>query len=109
MERFENPVFRLGFARTVTHYWGNGHFLGEGNDEGVVLRDAPLLKDVPGTLVQGSLDLGNLLGTVATAPRLARQRVGRRRRDRTRDGHAGDDGGAGGGDGPVRPPAAEPC
>jgi proline iminopeptidase len=64
VERFENPVFRLGFARTVTHYWGNGHFLGEGNDEGVVLRDAPLLKDVPGTLVQGSLDLGNLLGTV---------------------------------------------
>ncbi|MEU6355593.1 prolyl aminopeptidase [Streptomyces sp. NPDC047072] len=62
--RYEDPVFRQGFARTVTHYWGNGHFLGEGNDEGVVLRDAPLLKDIPGTLVQGSLDLGNLLGTV---------------------------------------------
>ncbi|MFJ3211210.1 prolyl aminopeptidase [Streptomyces flaveolus] len=62
--RFQDPVFRLGFARTVTHYWGNDHFLGEGNDEGVVLRDAHLLKGIPGTLVQGSLDFGNLLGIV---------------------------------------------
>ncbi|MGV9391506.1 prolyl aminopeptidase [Streptomyces olivaceus] len=62
--RYEDPDFRLGFARTVTHYWGNDHFLGEDNDEGVVLRDAPLLKGVPGTLVQGSLDFGNLLGIV---------------------------------------------
>ncbi|MER6420286.1 prolyl aminopeptidase [Streptomyces sp. NPDC001137] len=62
--RFEDPEFRMGFARTVTHYWGNDCFFGEGNDEGVVLRDAPLLKDIPGTLVQGSLDFGNLLGTV---------------------------------------------
>ncbi|MDH6626959.1 proline iminopeptidase [Streptomyces sp. LBL] len=64
VERFEDPAFRLGFARTVTHYFGNDHFLGEGNGEGVVLRDAALLKDIPGTLVQGSLDLGNLLGIV---------------------------------------------
>lgn len=61
VERFEDPVFRMGFARTVTHYWGNGHFL---DGEGAVLRDAHLLKGVPGTLVQGSLDFGNLLGTV---------------------------------------------
>ncbi len=68
VERFRDPAFRLGFARTVTHYWGNGHFLDEGegrdNDRGVVLRDAHLLKGIPGTLVQGSLDLGNLLGVV---------------------------------------------
>jgi proline iminopeptidase len=62
--RYEDPVFRYGFARTVTHYWGNGHFLGEGDAEGVVLRDAPLLRGIPGTLVQGSLDPGNLLGIV---------------------------------------------
>ncbi|MEV7884833.1 prolyl aminopeptidase [Streptomyces sp. NPDC002817] len=61
VERFEDPEFRMGFARTVTHYWGNGHFLGA--DE-AVLRDAPLLKGVPGTLVQGSLDFGNLAGIV---------------------------------------------
>jgi proline iminopeptidase len=64
VRRFEAPAFRLAFARTVTHYFGNDHFLGEGNDEGVVLRDAALLKDIPGTLVQGSLDFGNLLGIV---------------------------------------------
>ncbi|WP_037668672.1 prolyl aminopeptidase [Streptomyces griseus] len=64
VERFEDPVFRMAFARTVTHYFGNDHFMGEGNDEGVVLRDAPALKDVPGTLVQGGLDFGNLLGIV---------------------------------------------
>ncbi|MGQ5604764.1 prolyl aminopeptidase [Streptomyces sp. EKS3.2] len=70
--RYRHPEFRRGFARTVTHYWGNGHFLGEGegegegdgDDEGVVLRDAHLLKGIPGTLVQGSLDFGNLLGIV---------------------------------------------
>jgi proline iminopeptidase len=73
VERYENPVFRMGFARTVTHYWGNGHFLGDdgddgdgggGGEEGVVLRDAHLLKGIPGTLVQGGLDFGNLLGIV---------------------------------------------
>jgi proline iminopeptidase len=64
VERFEDPAFRMGFARTVTHYFGNDHFMGEGNDEGVVLRDAHLLKDIPGTLVQGSLDFGNLIGIV---------------------------------------------
>jgi proline iminopeptidase len=62
--RYEDPVFRAAFARIVTHYFSNGHFLGPGNEEGVILRDAPLLKGIPGTLVQGSLDLGNLLGTV---------------------------------------------
>jgi len=64
--RFQDPVFRRGFARTVTHYWGNDHFLGDGGagDAEVVLRDAHLLEGVPGTLVQGSLDFGNLLGIV---------------------------------------------
>ncbi|MFE1312804.1 prolyl aminopeptidase [Streptomyces sp. NPDC058755] len=62
--RFEDPVYRMGFARTVTHYWGNDHFLGEEGDGGVVLRHAHLLAGIPGTLVQGSLDFGNLLGIV---------------------------------------------
>ncbi|MET9078792.1 prolyl aminopeptidase [Streptomyces sp. NPDC004232] len=69
--RYEDPVFRMGFARTVTHYWGNGHFLGGGagggeavSGDGVILRDAHLLKGIPGTLVQGELDFGNLLGIV---------------------------------------------
>ncbi|WP_328222771.1 prolyl aminopeptidase [Streptomyces sp. NBC_00104] len=62
--RYEDPVFRYSFARTVTHYWGNGHFFGEGGDDGAVLRDASRLNGIPGTLVQGSLDPGNLLGIV---------------------------------------------
>ncbi|MFJ6567177.1 prolyl aminopeptidase [Streptomyces sp. NPDC091292] len=58
--RYEDAVFRAGFARTVAHYFAHDHFLGE---DGVVLRDAPRLGGIPGTLVQGSLDFGNLLGT----------------------------------------------
>jgi proline iminopeptidase len=58
--RFEDPAFRAAFARIVTHYFAHDHWLG---GDGVILRDAPLLTGVPGTIVQGSLDFGNLLGT----------------------------------------------
>ncbi|WP_399924038.1 prolyl aminopeptidase [Streptomyces kanamyceticus] len=57
--RYEDAVFRAGFARTVTHYFAHDHWLG--GDE-VVLRDAPSLAGIPGVMVQGSLDFGNLLG-----------------------------------------------
>ncbi|MER5298368.1 prolyl aminopeptidase [Streptomyces lasiicapitis] len=57
--RYEDPVFRAGFARTVTHYFSQGHFLGE---DGVVLRDAGALRGIPGVVVQGALDFGNLVG-----------------------------------------------
>ncbi|MET9497530.1 prolyl aminopeptidase [Streptomyces sp. NPDC006552] len=57
--RYQDPAFRYGFARTVTHYWSQDHFLG-GPD--TVLRDLHLLDGVPAALVQGSLDFGNLLG-----------------------------------------------
>jgi proline iminopeptidase len=63
IDRYEDPAFRMAFARTVTHYFASDHFMGEGNDEGVVLRDAPMLEGIPGILVQGRLDFGNLLGT----------------------------------------------
>lgn len=56
---FEDPDFRMAFARIVTHYWRNGSWL----EEGAVLRDAGTLAGIPGVIVQGSLDLGNLLGT----------------------------------------------
>ncbi|AEY93549.1 aminopeptidase [Streptomyces hygroscopicus subsp. jinggangensis 5008] len=53
VDRFQDPVFRQGFSRTVTHYWGNGRFLGgDGGSaaerDGVVLRDAHRLKGIPG-------------------------------------------------------------
>jgi proline iminopeptidase len=57
--RFDDPDYRMAFARIVTHYFRTGSWL----DEGVVLRDAHRLADIPGILVEGSLDLGNLIGT----------------------------------------------
>jgi proline iminopeptidase len=58
-ERFEDRAFRFAFARTVTHYWSHGSWLAEG----VVLREAGKLAGIPGVVVQGALDLGNLIGT----------------------------------------------
>jgi proline iminopeptidase len=58
--RYEDPAFRYAFARIVTHYFSHDHWL---DDDGAILRDAHLLAGIPGTVVQGSLDLGNLLGT----------------------------------------------
>jgi proline iminopeptidase len=58
--RYDDPVFRLAFARLVTHYWSNDHFL---QPDGVLLTAASRLGAVPGTLIQGALDLTNLVGT----------------------------------------------
>ncbi len=57
--RYQVSEFRLAFARIVTHYWHHGSWL----EEGIVLREAGRLAGIPGVLVQGALDLGNLLGT----------------------------------------------
>ncbi|GAA2840581.1 prolyl aminopeptidase [Crossiella cryophila] len=57
--RFRDPRFRLGFARLVTHYWANGSFLADG----IALREAGKLAGIPAVLVQGTMDLSNLLGT----------------------------------------------
>jgi len=57
--RYDPPEFRLAFARLVTHYWSRGSWL----EEGVVLREAGRLAGIPGVIVQGVLDVNNLLGT----------------------------------------------
>ncbi|MDB1086671.1 prolyl aminopeptidase [Streptomyces sp. ACA25] len=57
--RYQDPAFRMAFARLVTHYWSHGSWL----EEGIVLREAGRLAGIPGVIVQGTLDLGNLLGT----------------------------------------------
>jgi proline iminopeptidase len=57
--RYERHEFRLAFARIVTHYWSHGSWL----EDGVLLRHAAALAGIPGIIVQGSLDPGNLLGT----------------------------------------------
>ncbi|CAN5506551.1 prolyl aminopeptidase [soil metagenome] len=56
---FADPAHRMAFVRLVTHVWAHGSWL----EEGAVLRDAGRLSGIPGVLVQGSLDLGNLIGT----------------------------------------------
>jgi proline iminopeptidase len=51
--RYQDPAFRMGFARLVTHYWGHGAWL----DEGILLREAGRLRGIPGALVHGRLDI----------------------------------------------------
>jgi proline iminopeptidase len=56
--RYDDARFRLAFSRIVTHYWRHGSWL-----EDTVLQGMHRLSDLPGAIVQGSLDLSNLLGT----------------------------------------------
>lgn len=57
--RFEDPAFRLRFARLVTHYWRHACFLGE--DE--VLRRAGELEGTAVELVHGRYDVSSPLAT----------------------------------------------
>jgi proline iminopeptidase len=51
--RYDDPVFRMRFARLVTHYWSHAAWL----DEGVLLREAGKLAGIPGVLIHGRLDV----------------------------------------------------
>ncbi len=51
--RYQDPVFRMVFARLVTHYWRHAAWL----PEGVLLREAQRLAGIPGVLVHGRLDV----------------------------------------------------
>lgn len=51
--RYDDPRFRLAFARPVTHYFANRLFF----DDGVLLAGAAALGDIPAALVHGGLDL----------------------------------------------------
>lgn len=51
--RYENPAFRMRFARLVTHYWRHAAWI----EEGILLRGATKLAGIPGVLVQGRLDV----------------------------------------------------
>ncbi|WP_405506531.1 prolyl aminopeptidase [Streptomyces purpurascens] len=51
--RYEDPRFRLRFARLVTHYWRHAGFL----EDGALLRGAGKLAGIPGVMVHGRLDI----------------------------------------------------
>jgi proline iminopeptidase len=51
--RYREPVFRMAFARLVTHYWRHAAWL----EDGVLQREAKTLAGIPGVLVQGRLDV----------------------------------------------------
>jgi proline iminopeptidase len=82
--RFEDPEFRMRFARLVTHYWRNAAFL----EDNQLVRDAPTLDGIPGVLIHGRYDVS---GPLETAWRLSKKWSTSRL-------HVLDDAGHGGGD-----------
>jgi proline iminopeptidase len=57
--RYQEPAFRLGFARLVTHYWRHRAWL----EDRALVRDVSRLKGIPGILIHGRLDIGGPLIT----------------------------------------------
>jgi proline iminopeptidase len=55
--RWEDPVFRLCFARLVTHYFRHAAFL----EDGALMRGLDRLADIPGVLIHGSRDVSSPL------------------------------------------------
>ena len=82
--RYEDPDFRLRFARLVTHYWRHAAFL----EEDQLLRNVATLDGIPGILIHGRHDVSSPLDT---AWRLAQAWSSSRL-------HVLDDAGHGGGD-----------
>jgi proline iminopeptidase len=80
---FQDPRFRLGFARLVTHYWRHAAFL----EEDQLIRDAARLNGIPGVLINGRYDVS---GPLVTAWKLHKRWAGSKL-------HVLDDAGHGGG------------
>jgi proline iminopeptidase len=55
--RYDDPRFRMAFARLVTHYWHHAAF----REDGVLMREASRLAGIPGVLIHGRLDLSSPL------------------------------------------------
>jgi proline iminopeptidase len=51
-ERFADPAYAMAFARIVTHYVSHNAWL----EDGILLRGANALADIPGILVNGRFD-----------------------------------------------------
>jgi proline iminopeptidase len=52
--RYEDPAFRMTFARLCAHYFSHGAWL----EEGELLRNAGRLASIPGVLIHGRFDIG---------------------------------------------------
>ena len=63
--QYEDPAFRLTFARLVTHYWANAGFL----EDGQIMRDVGHISHIPTFLTHGRRDVS---GPVDIAYALAR-------------------------------------
>ncbi len=64
--RFQDPTFRMIFARLVTHYWGSDHFLEDGQIRDGMAR----LATIPAMLVHGRYDVSGPLDTAWELSRL---------------------------------------
>jgi len=56
--RFNDPIYRMSFARIVTHYVRNHAWL----EDGVILRNASALARIPGLIVSGRFDFQAPIG-----------------------------------------------
>ncbi|MGH3934057.1 MAG: prolyl aminopeptidase [Pseudonocardiaceae bacterium] len=57
--RYEDPDFRMVFARLVTHYWSHGCFL----QDGEILTNMHRLEPIPAVLIHGRYDVSGPLDT----------------------------------------------
>jgi proline iminopeptidase len=53
VEIFAEPHYAIAFARIENHYFVNKGWF----DEGQLIRDAGILRDIPGVIVQGRYDI----------------------------------------------------
>jgi len=56
--RFADPKFAMAFARLVTHYVRHNAWL----EDGILLRNAHLLAEIPGVLINGRFDFQGPIG-----------------------------------------------
>jgi proline iminopeptidase len=80
--RYQDPEFRLRFARLVTHYWRRAAFL----EEDQLIRDAAKLNGIPGVLIHGRYDVS---GPLVTAWQLSQRWTASRLRILDDAGHGG--------------------
>jgi proline iminopeptidase len=80
--RYQDPEFRLRFARLVTHYWRHAAFL----EEDQLIRDAAKLNGIPGVLIHGRYDVS---GPLVTAWQLSQRWTTSRLRILDDAGHGG--------------------